>query len=479
MRNVSLMLILGTMLYPWNAGATCIAPPSCEELGFTMAASTCAGSALKCPWNLNKAVCQGAARQSTLQSLLPILYGDGTVSKTIVAGKTPIGIVFDETNRLAVALTDVDKKGRPYSERIGAVVANPNPVLGEGYNNPLLPDCDYEQNDSTVDSCEVDGRANTDKILASCSDCHGKPPAEACNNYEPAGCTKDFCKKNKWFLPSVRDFDNIVHIKGLVNDTLTLLSDFRTKLLFRDIGHYWTSNEATTSWSAIIQSSDYMRGDMVDELNYVRPVIYYGEPKKQEIAPILYGDGTVSKEIIPDKTPIGIVFDETNHLAIAPIDVGIYDSSFRNEELWSNNDYDIPSLVNCPEDESLNSCGVDGRANTDKILACGNDCGGTPAAKRVNNYEPAGCIKDFCKKTQWFLPSIKEWTDIYKMKKQLIASQSLLRDFGFEPLFLEKVYWSSNEHSRDKGWGFRMGNNTLSQAYKSYSRFHIRPVVKY
>ena len=71
--------------------AACVQPPSCDELGFTTDASKCESSFLKCPWDLSKAACQE-------KTPLPILCDDGTVTRTILKGKSPIGIVFDEEN---------------------------------------------------------------------------------------------------------------------------------------------------------------------------------------------------------------------------------------------------------------------------------------------------------------------------------------------------------------------------------------------
>ena len=66
---------------------------------------------------MTKAACKEKAQEASLS----VLYGDGTVSKEIITGKTPIGIVFDTDNRLAVALTDV-KKRRHGRKRTDAVV---------------------------------------------------------------------------------------------------------------------------------------------------------------------------------------------------------------------------------------------------------------------------------------------------------------------------------------------------------------------
>jgi len=203
-----------------------------------------------------------------------------------------------------------------------------------------------------------------------------------------------------------------------------------------------------------------------------------GDSCESNQAPILYGDGTVSKDILSGKTPIGVVFDETNRLALALTDVK-QDGSVGSEKMnWSNQYYDIPSLTNCDDLNTAAFCSVDGRANTDKILACGSSCGGTPAATAVNNYEPAGCMKDFCKKTKWFLPSIRDYTKMYSYKSQIEDSLTLLKSAGAVSL-REGDHWSSNEVTEGNAWDFTMIIDMIDANLKKYGGVYVRPVVKY
>jgi len=197
--------------------------------------------------------------------------------------------------------------------------------------------------------------------------------------------------------------------------------------------------------------------------------VYCEGTVKLAALPILYGDGTVSKKIISGKTPIGVVFDEANRLAVALIEMVKLD--------WSNNEYDIPSLVNCTDSNTVISCEVNGRANTDKILACGSGCGGTPAAEACNNYEPTGCTADFCKKTKWFLPSMRDLNNIYKVKNLMNASLTSLGALGAE--VLSGVYFSSNEASDNKVWKINELGTLYNDRKKEYGTRTIRPVVEF
>ena len=164
------------------------------------------------------------------------------------------------------------------------------------------------------------------------------------------------------------------------------------------------------------------------------------------VGAILYGDGTVASGLVTGKTPIGIVFDT--------------------------------ALGNCTSSTDLTTCGVDGRANTTAILNCGSSCGSTPAATATNSYEPSGCSKDFCKKTKWFLPSMRDLITLYNAKSYVNASLSLTASSGAKTL-TENYYWSSTEYNTDTAWTLRMSDGHSGWSYKFSSNDYVRPVVKY
>ena len=191
---------------------------------------------------------------------------------------------------------------------------------------------------------------------------------------------------------------------------------------------------------------------------------------------ILYGDGSTSFTVVAGKTPIGIVFDAENRLAVALTDVNEDGSAGSTEMYWSSSRCDIENLDNC-DSGLMNSCGVDGRADTTAILAC-NCCGTTPAANAVNSYEPAGCAKDFCKKTKWFLPSMKELITLYDVKSKVSASLSLTASSGATTL-KEDYYWSSTEGSDYGAWMWDMSKARSAYGGKDGVYHWVRPVVKY
>ena len=256
-------LVFGLILFASNAQALdCTPTPDCGSLGYTQTEADCQGVdvVLKCPYNTKQVAC--------LISSFPvsaILYGDGTVSSEVVAGKTPIGVVFDTKNRLAVALTDVKQDGSAGSERMM--------WSSEGCDVPNLEKC--TDSDTVITTCGVDGRANTDAILATNGGCSGTTyAANAVNSYEPEGCSADFCRKGKWFLPCMSDFYFMKLHYSEVENTLGKLLSYGGDRLYSS--SYWLSNEASiySAWSgtpSIRSSYDFGKG--TNEL--VRPVIAF------------------------------------------------------------------------------------------------------------------------------------------------------------------------------------------------------------
>ena len=194
------------------------------------------------------------------------------------------------------------------------------------------------------------------------------------------------------------------------------------------------------------------------------------------VGAILYGDGTVASGLVTGKTPIGIVFDTANRLAVALTDINSSGSAGSSTMMWATGYYDIPTLGNCTD---LTTCGVDGRANTTAILNCGSSCGTTPAATATNSYEPSGCSKDFCKKTKWFLPSMRDLITLYNAKSYVNASLSLTASSGATTL-TESYYWSSTEYDNYDAWKLRMSDCSRYSSIKYYiTNLYVRPVVKY
>ena len=93
-----------------------------------------------------------------------------------------------------------------------------------------------------------------------------------------SGCSKDFCKKTKWFLPSMRDLRKLYRVKFYVNTSLTWMADFGAKTLYENGGGHWSSTQSETGymWGVRMdtgeESPNYRNGA---SNAVVRPVVKY------------------------------------------------------------------------------------------------------------------------------------------------------------------------------------------------------------
>ena len=253
-------LVLGVILFASQTQALdCTPVPDCGTLGYSKTEADCQGAdvVLKCPYNTKQVTCL------PVQLLAgDILYGDGTVSSEVIAGKKPIGVVFDAENRLAVALTDVKQDGSAGSEEMM--------WSSEECDVPYLKSCGRNE----ASSCEIDGKRNTYFILATNGGCSGTTyAANAVNAYNPSNCSKDFCKAGEWFLPSMRDLNTLYLFRNMVNSTLESLIPAGAQ---RQSVYYWSSNESTSpkAWK-ISMSNGWLSFLNKSYTTNVRPVIAF------------------------------------------------------------------------------------------------------------------------------------------------------------------------------------------------------------
>ena len=259
------LLIAGAMLLIMTAfsvnkaqAQTCVMPPSCEDLGYTMTQADCGDAVkfLKCPHDQSKMFClsQEEIDGNTVAHVGDIMYSDKTFSTELIKTKTPIGVVFDDANRLAVAL---DQTSLHWSaEKIGI---------------PTLGNC------SEPFSCSTSGKQNTAAIMEYVKT-NGKtgkyPAAEYCTSYKPSTVYQDevWYAEGRWFLPSMKELQTLYNNKAVVNASLqkvnavTLTDDY-----------YWSSTEATTSYSAWgfnMKNDDWYSYNKSNGI-YVRPVLAF------------------------------------------------------------------------------------------------------------------------------------------------------------------------------------------------------------
>lgn len=252
---------------------TCIQPPSCESLGYTKTTSDCQGSLMvKCPTDTSKVYCADALQIVTVGA---IVYGDGTVASGLVSGKTPIGVVFDTINRLAVSVGFADQNG---NSSITPIMSVSSPYIMKWATELCdisgVENCDYGSYDSQILSCAPDGQANTKAILmASCGTTYA---ANAVNKYVPQKCTASFCQKGKWFLPSVSETKGWIENPTVVN-TMNQLKKLGYAASFSDMPGYWTSTEGASGmvWAYDLSRSIFVPIVKNDISLPVRPVVKF------------------------------------------------------------------------------------------------------------------------------------------------------------------------------------------------------------
>lgn len=160
-----------------------------------------------------------------------ILYSDGTISDSVIASKTPVGIVayVNGSTGFAVALTESNQTWGGY-----------------GYNVSCLGDMD-----SGAASADMNGRVNTQCLV---SDSRTHPAANYCNTFSAVSSGKG---SSGWYLPAAGELKAMSYSYGAINLGLQKLS--KTQI---SSSYYWSSSEGGTNGNHawVVRPSDgYMK----------------------------------------------------------------------------------------------------------------------------------------------------------------------------------------------------------------------------
>ena len=197
------------------AAQTCATPPSCETLGFTKSETDCEGlEALKCPFDQSKLYCPQGGGNMSAAAPGAILYSDGTISDSVIASKTPVGIVayVNGSTGFAVALSESSQTWGGY-----------------GSNVSCLGDMD-----SGAASADMNGRVNTQCLV---SDSQTHPAANYCNTFSAVSNGKG---SSGWYLPAAGELKAMSYSYGAINLGLQKLS--KTQI---PSNYYWSSSETS------------------------------------------------------------------------------------------------------------------------------------------------------------------------------------------------------------------------------------------
>ena len=250
------------------AEAACIQTPTCSSLGYT-SSSSCSGGT-KCPFG-NAWNCTASENKTELTNKITelekqlteikrhinssscqvgnILYSDFTCNSYVVANKTPIGVVFDIVNNLAVALEQ--------KEKVAWSTTN--------FDIPaLMPYVDYKS--------DYEGKKNTKAIYDYCKANNKSCPAvEYAYTYKTEGTSE-----GDWYLPAYLELESLMNNEDAINKSLGLLHspsiDTYNSHVFT-VGsmvywtyryyYYWSSSSRSTTTAAA-----YLKADQIKSFYY-------------------------------------------------------------------------------------------------------------------------------------------------------------------------------------------------------------------
>ena len=238
---------------------TCVPTPTCSSLGYT--SSTACDGGIKCPfgeyWNcdlankiaeLEKKIDQQQQQESCV--IGSILYSDMTCSLTVIAGKTPIGIVV-------------------YIDGTGGGQALALKSIGSyewgGYGTNISTLTNYTS--SSAASKDYDSCGNTAKIIAA-GNKSKYPAAWAAHEYKTAGP-----EAGDWCLPAAGIFTSYYNNQTAIN----LGFEKAGGTTFTTSTYAWSSSEHSTNyaWRSDFNGEYGLGNRNKYHSNEVRPVIEF------------------------------------------------------------------------------------------------------------------------------------------------------------------------------------------------------------
>ena len=301
-----------------------------------------------------------------------------------------------------------------------------------GHDKDDIPDLKECNKSSVLTNCNIDGKANTAKIVAY----QGRG-----TEYAAGYCyaKTDGVSATSWFLPSVKQWQSLYNNKDVVDETLNNIGG--APLTLTSYEAYWASNDYIDSAYVAGRLGVRGRNSKLASTNYARCVIGYGEYQAEiegddaivtncEIGSILYSDKKCYYGGDPyGVVPIGVVFDPTKRLVVQLNAQGV--------QVWSRDVDTNTSLTDCDSSNIGTTCDTDGKTNTATIIAeLGTDTAAGYCQQQSEELGVAGI--------SWFLPSIKQLSDVFDNLSVINYNLALI---GAGTIDKGDDYWSSNESS--------------------------------
>ena len=146
--------------------------------------------------------------------------------------------------------------------------------------------------------------------------------------------------------------------------------------------------------------------------------------------------------------------------------------------IWAASISDVPGLTNFSRNPDMFR-DLDGKANTDKILAWAEESGiKHPAAQQARAYK-AATIADggYNDPTEWSGPALGQLLIMYKYVLEINAE--LEHYFGPSArIATDSWYWSMTEYSASFAWAVDMSSGSINFYHKTTNTSRVRPVER-
>ena len=208
-----------------------------------------------------------------------ILYSDKTISGEVIAGKIPVGVIFNTAKSLAIALEQKNTSWGP-----------------EGLELPDVK-CKYKECNQAGEDIAKSGQRNT-LYLIGIKESKSKsfPATEYAYTYVPNKAdSTSWCGKNKWFLPSNDEWYLLNSVRNVVNQTFAKLGTIQLAAQT----NYWSSN--STRYDDMSYTYYLGNGEYILVENY-RRLTEHGNPAWKHYArPFLNYSGSGSADTCQGK----------------------------------------------------------------------------------------------------------------------------------------------------------------------------------
>ena len=402
------------VLASFNTQASCV-PANCNTLGYTKSAADCDGSdMIKCPFDTDKVWCMGEAEPTTPEPGL-IYYSDGTFSKKVLSGKTPVGIIayVDGYQSFLISLDETSTKWKE-----------------SGAETEICNAAWY--NTSSMEK-EMNGLLNTMCLVSDSSTNY--PAAQHCVNLKPASSGEG---SKGWYLPSLGQLKVAGENVDAVNEALEKLGKPLLSGVYSSSTAVMGNGIApgTSIYTYNFDSSAIKTGNKVTSLS-VRCAYNFADTRtpttvKAQPGVIYNSDGTFTDDFYPDKTPVGVVAYVKTY---AGRTTGYVVSLSEKKTAWGGDGGNISCLTDYTS-SNPGTGDANGAANTSCILSSG---GSYPAAEFCGNLKAASSGKG---SSGWYLPAAGEIKNIVPYTSLINETLAKLSKTELQ----DDEYWTSTEY---------------------------------